>query len=77
MVSSFHDHDVSAKVWTQQQAQRFDDIRSFGFSPGDTQHSELFLRQQHDEVRTKIHSVKGKEKKNNIVVFELMCNKID
>ena len=56
MISSFHSDDVSAEIGTQKKTEGLDDIGLLGFATRQGELSELFIRPQHHQLRSKYHS---------------------
>ena len=52
MVRCLYGDNVCAEVRTQEQAQSFDGVRLLGFTPGEAELGELFVRLQHNHVGT-------------------------
>ena len=56
MVRGLDGDDIGAEIRPQQQTQSFDDVGSLGLASGETELSELLVRLQHDQVRSKHHT---------------------
>ena len=61
MVRSFYSHNIGTEVWAEKQTQGFDHIWFLWFSSWQTQLGELFIRAQHDQLRTKHNPAKEQQ----------------